>query len=157
MKRCARCKDPKPLSEFSINRSAKDGLQSWCRECSLTYQKQMTRTRRSAPGPQPIYRISKKDLEMGIARGWTNWRMAEEYDCSPSTISRLRGRHGLRFGRHPEKPPEPIIQLEEIPDEALPPLSAMMPVLEMDMLAICRLIRSVRTEKLIEKMGGRAS
>lgn len=30
---CARCKKDLPLSQFHNNRSTKDGLQSYCKEC----------------------------------------------------------------------------------------------------------------------------
>jgi hypothetical protein len=32
-KRCAKCKEPKPISEFSRNRTKKDGLHGWCKPC----------------------------------------------------------------------------------------------------------------------------
>ncbi len=34
-KRCARCGESKPASEFFINRRTRDGLQSWCKTCCL--------------------------------------------------------------------------------------------------------------------------
>lgn len=34
MKRCCSCKQMKPLSEFNVNRSKKDGLASYCRPCN---------------------------------------------------------------------------------------------------------------------------
>ena len=34
LKRCAMCKQTKPLSEFNVHRGRKDGLQPQCRECS---------------------------------------------------------------------------------------------------------------------------
>lgn len=33
LKRCPRCKETKPTTEFGVCRSRKDGLQSYCREC----------------------------------------------------------------------------------------------------------------------------
>ena len=35
---CNRCKDAKPLSAFTKDRSSKDGLQSKCRVCDVQYQ-----------------------------------------------------------------------------------------------------------------------
>lgn len=32
-KRCSKCKIVKPVSEFSLNRRKKIGLQSWCKSC----------------------------------------------------------------------------------------------------------------------------
>lgn len=39
MKRCYRCKEVKPVSEFNKNRSKKDGLQGECRVCKKVYKK----------------------------------------------------------------------------------------------------------------------
>jgi len=39
-KRCSRCKQWKPISEFNKRKSAKDGLQSWCRRCEAMYKRQ---------------------------------------------------------------------------------------------------------------------
>jgi len=39
MKRCSRCKNTKPLSEFNKNQSNKDGLRSCCKECKKTTDK----------------------------------------------------------------------------------------------------------------------
>jgi hypothetical protein len=39
MKRCADCKQGKPLAEFGANRKAKDGLKSYCRPCSAERQR----------------------------------------------------------------------------------------------------------------------
>ena len=36
-KRCSKCGEIKTLSEFGKNAAAKDGLQSWCRQCYAEY------------------------------------------------------------------------------------------------------------------------
>ena len=36
-KSCSRCHGAKPLEMFARNRSRKDGLDHWCRECRATY------------------------------------------------------------------------------------------------------------------------
>jgi len=38
-KRCTKCKQWKPISEFNKRGTSKDGLQSWCRECQRAYRK----------------------------------------------------------------------------------------------------------------------
>jgi len=38
-KRCSKCKQFKPLSEFYKDRSTKDGLARWCKECKRQYSK----------------------------------------------------------------------------------------------------------------------
>lgn len=46
MKKCGRCKSLKPKSEFYIQRSAKDGLQNKCKECSkATFKDYYTRNK----------------------------------------------------------------------------------------------------------------
>lgn len=39
-KMCANCKETKDITEFAKNRTTKDGLQAWCKECNNTYSKQ---------------------------------------------------------------------------------------------------------------------
>ena len=34
IKKCAKCKKDKVLTDFRIRKKSKDGLQSWCKECS---------------------------------------------------------------------------------------------------------------------------
>ncbi|MET8815719.1 endonuclease VII domain-containing protein [Streptomyces sp. NPDC004549] len=36
-KRCSRCKETKPRAAFASNKSARDGLQAYCRECWASY------------------------------------------------------------------------------------------------------------------------
>ena len=38
-KRCSSCKVVKPLSEFHKNRTSRDGVQSYCRECNIAEAK----------------------------------------------------------------------------------------------------------------------
>jgi transcription elongation factor Elf1 len=38
-KTCSSCKEAKFLSEFTLNKAAKDGLQYKCKTCDVTYQK----------------------------------------------------------------------------------------------------------------------
>lgn len=47
-KRCARCKRTKPISDFSIEKSAPDGHCHWCRKCKHAYRakSQRVNTRR---------------------------------------------------------------------------------------------------------------
>lgn len=39
-KRCSKCKEIKPITEFYKNRSTKDGCHSWCKSCDEIWQKQ---------------------------------------------------------------------------------------------------------------------
>lgn len=42
MKKCSRCKEVKPVSEFNLNRSKKDGYGNQCRECANLYWQEST-------------------------------------------------------------------------------------------------------------------
>lgn len=44
-KRCSRCKQWKPISEFSKRKESKDGLQPWCKKCKSEYRKERQRAR----------------------------------------------------------------------------------------------------------------
>jgi hypothetical protein len=48
MKRCWKCKEYKPLSEFNKDRSHHDGLMSMCKKCNNSRKRTMTPTRRAA-------------------------------------------------------------------------------------------------------------
>lgn len=39
-KRCSRCKQHKPRAAFAKNKSMRDGLQAYCRECAAAYHQQ---------------------------------------------------------------------------------------------------------------------
>jgi hypothetical protein len=41
-KQCGKCKELKPLSDFYKNKSTKDGLARWCKECKRQYSKKRT-------------------------------------------------------------------------------------------------------------------
>jgi len=51
-KRCTRCKKDKELSLFSINRAAKDGLQSWCQKC-MTESRSIRYKNKKPPSLEP--------------------------------------------------------------------------------------------------------
>lgn len=43
---CTKCGQVRPLAEYRANSKAKDGLQSWCKECEREYQRKRARTHR---------------------------------------------------------------------------------------------------------------
>lgn len=45
-KKCSRCKQVKPTSEFRANKAAKDKLHSWCRPCARAYDRERQQARR---------------------------------------------------------------------------------------------------------------
>ncbi len=40
MKQCTKCKKRREESEFSKNRSRKDGLSLWCKDCERAYMRE---------------------------------------------------------------------------------------------------------------------
>ena len=58
MKRCARCKIDKPVSEFNKHKLRKDGLANWCKICGALDCK--IRYRKRSPLERRAYEISKK-------------------------------------------------------------------------------------------------
>ncbi|KKL06398.1 hypothetical protein LCGC14_2596430 [marine sediment metagenome] len=44
MKRCSKCKEVKPFSEFNKNRNNKDGLRFCCKECKMIIDKKYRQT-----------------------------------------------------------------------------------------------------------------
>lgn len=101
------------------------------------------------------YDITREMMVADIAAGLKHKEMAAKYGCSIENVSYHRGKFNLRTGRRPRRKKT----LSELPREtfSLSPVEPMVPILEMDMLAFCRLARMARTKELIEKMGGCAS
>lgn len=51
---CSKCKDPKPLSEFSSHSDSPDGLQYWCKECYSKYNR--NKKTAEADIPEPLFK-----------------------------------------------------------------------------------------------------
>ena len=75
-KKCTNCGEEKSVVEFSINRSATDGRQSWCKKCSsravVEWQRANT-DKVSAIRRKFNYGISHED--------YTNKLVSQEYRC----------------------------------------------------------------------------
>ncbi|WP_437105330.1 endonuclease VII domain-containing protein [Streptomyces sp. enrichment culture] len=52
VKRCSRCKQSKPRAAFASNKSTRDGLQAYCRECAAMYYRQRQDARGRKPRPR---------------------------------------------------------------------------------------------------------
>jgi hypothetical protein len=73
MKRCSRCKQEKPRTEFGEQQSKKDGLHPYCRECNRAYQRER-RMKNAARNPDEIVTPSEKRCPgCGITRPSSEW------------------------------------------------------------------------------------
>lgn len=65
MKKCSKCQVVRPLSSFNKNRAKKDGLQNYCRECSISRAQQWhseNSDKRSDPDRIRSYNLAKHGL-----------------------------------------------------------------------------------------------
>jgi hypothetical protein len=76
MKHCPTCQISKPSTEFNINKSRKDGLQSFCRECQKIYDQSYyaTRVERRTSTYERVKDRRKKKREM-------IWQYFLEHPC----------------------------------------------------------------------------
>jgi len=84
MKRCPRCGDSKPLTEFSKNKQAKDGLSSWCKSCANEVSKEWRST------TSGIYSIIKSREKFFVDRkpfDITREEFIKWYDSEPKTCA----------------------------------------------------------------------
>lgn len=73
VKRCSRCKQEKPRTEFGEDQGRKDGLQRYCRECTRAYQRER-RKKNAARNPDEIVIPSEKRCpRCGITRPLSEW------------------------------------------------------------------------------------
>lgn len=75
MKRCQRCKKNKKKSNFTKNKSQKDGLSNYCRPCQKKYDrarypKEIKRRRKNAID----YRKKNPPNQKQVAKNVSNWR-----------------------------------------------------------------------------------
>src|SRR5690606_32730721 len=77
MKRCSRCKQEKPRTEFGEDRRAKDRLRSECRECKRAYDREYKR-KNAARNPDEIpVPAEKKCPKCGITRPLSEWSRSQ--------------------------------------------------------------------------------
>lgn len=76
-KPCSRCKKTKPVEEFSIDRSAKSGLQSACRSCASIKAKEWNKThpRNRLDQDRNVIAANDKSRNHATRHGnpWTQW------------------------------------------------------------------------------------
>ena len=89
MKKCSKCQILRPLSSFNKNRSKKDGLQNYCRECSIARAQQWhgeNVEKRSDPERIRSYNLAKHGLTK------TEWDEINESQAGKCPICEEPGR-----------------------------------------------------------------
>lgn len=74
---CSKCKADKNISDFSKNRSRKDGLEYWCKSCKSAYEKPVRDSYRSKPEVREKERRQaskwQKDKTKNCPEYWMYW------------------------------------------------------------------------------------
>ncbi|MEU1178460.1 endonuclease VII domain-containing protein [Streptomyces sp. NPDC005820] len=82
VKRCSRCKEHKPRAAFAQNKSMRDGLQAYCRECASAYhqQRQVAKGRNVRPrvDAPPGHKYCRTCGEIKPHSEWTRNRTASD-------------------------------------------------------------------------------
>ena len=66
-KRCTRCRDLKPLEEFSRHNKAPDGRQWMCKVCFAAYQRERKTRRVERPQAEAIYlKVLDDHIRIGV-------------------------------------------------------------------------------------------
>lgn len=87
-KKCSHCGETKPITEFNKNSKTKDGLKSWCRQCSSEYNalrysksKPQVAPPQAVAAPHPIYsKMSPREIQVEI-RDRINYLRSEGWEC----------------------------------------------------------------------------
>lgn len=104
-KRCSRCKQEKPVTGFNKNRSMKDGLYPYCRECQRAYAREYKKKTASRNPDEVVVPPEKRCPGCGVTRPSSEWyRSRTSRDglvdyCKPC----MRGRAAKYYAENPEK------------------------------------------------------
>jgi len=63
MKRCSKCKEWKDESEFGKDRTCKDGLRVWCKNCEREYKRRYYRRNRGPVKKRFVYEESHRTID----------------------------------------------------------------------------------------------
>lgn len=105
MKTCSRCKEDKPISEFTKRRASKDGYTSACTQC-LKKQKRIDYLCEPEKTMERVKRNEKIRLKKDPAyrRAWQQWRYAKELGRVPGWVKFSRDllpRYRELLGKYP--------------------------------------------------------
>lgn len=71
VKKCSKCGDVKPVSEFYRQSAAKDGFRVWCKKCEKDLsKKRYYKNRKTALIKMKIYRDNNKEKKSIIMKEW---------------------------------------------------------------------------------------
>lgn len=80
LKRCRKCGEMKPLTEFHRRSEAKDGLQSWCKVCALEYD-------------QANRKAGTRKL--GTPGQVRKWNLNSRYGLTPQQVAKMKEKQGM--------------------------------------------------------------
>jgi hypothetical protein len=69
MKRCARCGETKPLSEFHIHRGRRDGVQTYCKPCRAVIDHERYERIRGTRVPTRTWERGRAEWLLNLKRG----------------------------------------------------------------------------------------
>jgi hypothetical protein len=69
MKRCPRCGETKPLSEFHTNRTRRDGVQTYCKPCRAKIDHERYERLRGTRVPSRIWERGRNDWLLSLKKG----------------------------------------------------------------------------------------
>ena len=72
MKTCTKCKEPKDKNQFGKNKTTKDGLQCWCKECRALLDKDYAKRMQNNPTRKSQLRSQHVKSARFCATGWTD-------------------------------------------------------------------------------------
>src|SRR5438874_9670643 len=114
LKRCPRCKESLPVSEFGICRARKDGLNLYCKRCirqKIALSRQALREYKSARNKHSSDSATKSRVTLDSKAGFSPRRIARMLrKLSPAD----RVREAIRCGAHTQKE---IAQVTKLPKD----------------------------------------
>ncbi|MES2171107.1 MAG: hypothetical protein V4479_10380, partial [Actinomycetota bacterium] len=91
-KRCCDCKTPKPITAFYKNRSTKDGLNCYCRDCWNKRIAAAIKSGKHREYARKTYSKMRRDPEKWAA--FLAWQRKRKHDCGDFVVDRGRNIFG---------------------------------------------------------------
>lgn len=118
-KLCNHCNKLKPVSEFYEKKNSSDGLQSWCKECMISYQSKKRELKRKKnknqsqkktveKGVKKFYNCIKCGANLEVGKNWyESSKKYSRYICKDCDKKYHRGKESKKIVEKAKKP-EPI-------------------------------------------------